>query len=155
MGPQTQTFYLFVVWLLFVLVLEVQRQTVRVVSACLWGRCVCIVEHVCVCWLYVTYRERHVFVCACAWCVVRLWTYVIVIVSVVCTRATSDTRAYTYLIHVSKKTNTLNIDIDLYRGYMFVYSLYIDTYITELQGNSLIYIRFVYTRIAEQFTYIR
>ena len=79
---------------------------------------------------------------------------VIVIVSVVCARATNCTRAYTYLTRVSKKTNTLDKDIDLYREYMFVYSLYIDTYITELQGNSLIYVRFVYTRIAEQFTYI-
>ena len=99
------------------------------------------------------------FVCACAWCVVHLWTYVIVIVivivSVVRARATSCTRAYTYLIRVSKKTNTLDKDIDLYREYTFVYPLYIDTYITELLGNSLIYVRFVYTRIAEQFKYIR
>lgn len=119
----------------------------------------CIVEHVCDCGLYVTYRKRRVFVCACAWCVVRLWTYVIVIVivivSVVRARATSCTRAYTYLTRVSKKTNTLDKDIDLYREYTFVYPLYIDTYITELLGNSLIYVRSVYTRIAEQFTYIR
>ena len=80
---------------------------------------------------------------------------VIVIVSVVRARATSCTRAYTYLTRVSKKTNTLDKDIDLYREYMFVYPLYIDMYITELLGNSLIYVRFIYTRIAEQFTYVR
>ena len=78
-----------------------------------------------------------------------------VIDSVVCARATSSTRAlYTYLTRVSKETNTLDKDIDLYREYMFVYPLYIEAYITELLGNSLIYVRFVYTRIAEQFTYI-
>ena len=80
---------------------------------------------------------------------------VIVIVSVMCARAMCGVQRRTYLIRVSKKTNTLDIDIDLYRGYTFVYSLYIDTYITELQGNSLIYARFIYTRIAEQFKYIR
>ena len=80
---------------------------------------------------------------------------VIVIVSVVCAHATSCTCAYTYLTRGSKKTNMLDKDIDLYREYTFVYPLYIDTYITELLGNSLIYIRSVYTRIAEQFTYIR
>ena len=73
---------------------------------------------------------------------------------VVCTCVTCGVYSYTYLIHINKKTNTLDIDIDLYRGYTFVYLLYIDTYITELQGNSLIYIRLVYTRIVEQFTYI-
>ena len=78
-----------------------------------------------------------------------------VIVSVVCVRTTSDTRAYTYLTRVSKKTNTLDKDIDLYREYTFVYPLYIEAYITELLGNSLIYVRFVYTRIAEQFKYTR
>ena len=86
-------------------------------------------EHVCDCGLYVTYRKRRVFVCACAWCVVRLWTYmiviVIVIVSVVRACVTSCTRAYTYLTRVSKKTNTLDKDIDLYREYTFVYPLYI------------------------------
>ena len=78
-----------------------------------------------------------------------------VIVSVVHARATSGTRAYTYLICVSKKTNMLDKDIDLYREYTFVYPLYIEAYITELLGNSLIYIRFIYTRIAEQFKYTR
>ena len=63
----------------------------------------------------------------------------------VCARATSYTRAYTYLTRVSKETNTLDKDIDLYRKYTFVYPLYIDTYITELLGNSLIYVRSVYT----------
>ena len=63
----------------------------------------------------------------------------------VCTRATSYTRAYTYLTRVSKKTNTLDKDIDLYREYMFVYPLYVEAYITELLSNSLIYVRFVYT----------
>ena len=77
-----------------------------------------------------------------------------VIVIVVCARATGVTHAYTYLTRVSKKTNTLEKDIDLYREYTFVYPLYIDTYITELLGNSLMYVRFVYTRIAEQFKYI-
>ena len=77
-----------------------------------------------------------------------------VIESVVCVCTMCCVCVHTYLIHVSKKTNTLNIDINLYRGYTFVYSLYIDTYITELQGNSLIDVRFIYTRIAEQFTYI-
>ena len=73
-----------------------------------------------------------------------------------CVRACDNyTHAYTYLTRVSKETNTLDKDIDLYREYTFVYPLYIDTYITELQGNSLIYARFVYTRIAEQFKYIR
>ena len=80
---------------------------------------------------------------------------VIVIVSVVRACATSCTRAYTYLTRVSKKTNTLDKDIDLYREYTFVYPLYVKAYITELLSNSLIYVRFVYTRIAEQFTYIR
>ena len=79
---------------------------------------------------------------------------VIVIVSVVRARATSCTCAYMYLTCVSKKTNTLDKDIDLYREYTIVYPLYIDTYITELLGNSLIYVRSVYTRIVEQFTYI-
>ena len=78
-----------------------------------------------------------------------------VIDSVVRVCATSGTRAYTYLTCVSKKTNTLDKDIDLYREYMFVYPLYIKAYITELLGNSLIYVRFVYTRIAEQFKYTR
>ena len=72
-----------------------------------------------------------------------------------CARDKLYARIHTYLIRVSKKTNTLDKDIDLYREYTFVYPLHIDTYITELLGNSLIYVRFVYTRIAEQFTYIR
>ena len=64
-----------------------------------------------------------------------------------CARARDElyARIHTYLTRVSKKTNTLDKDIDLYREYMFVYPLYIDTYITELLGNSLIYVRFVYT----------
>ena len=56
---------------------------------------------------------------------------VIVIVIVVCARATS-TRAYTYLTRVSKETNTLDKDIDLYKEYMFVYPLYIEVYITAV-----------------------
>ena len=73
-----------------------------------------------------------------------------------CVRARDDyTHTYTYLTRVSKETNTLDKDIDLYREYTFVYPLYIGAYITELLGNSLIYVRFVYTRIAEQFKYIR
>ena len=63
----------------------------------------------------------------------------------VCTCVMSYTRAYTYLTRVSKKTNTLDKDIDLYREYTFVYPLYIEAYITELLSNSLIYVRFVYT----------
>ena len=103
--------------------------------------------------------QREMRVCVRV-CVVRC-TFVnvrdcdCVIDSVVRARATSGTRAHTYLTRVSKKTNTLDKDIDLYREYTFVYPLYIDTYITELLGNSLIYVRFVYTRIAEQFKYIR
>ena len=51
-----------------------------------------------------------------------------VIVSVVRAHVMSCMCAYTYLTCVSKKTNTLDKDIDLYREYTFVYPLYIDTY---------------------------
>jgi len=152
MSPQTQTFYLFFVWVV-VSVREVQRYTTRVVSVLyeVWGvhwgvrdcTCVrvrvrCVFVHVCVvrC-MFVNVRDCDcdiVGVCACA---------------------TSCTHAYIYLTRVSKETNTLDKDIDLYREYTFVYSLYIKTYITELLGNSLIYVRFIYTQIAEQFKYIR
>ena len=97
--------------------------------------------------------RAHVCVVCCTF--VNVCECDCVIDSVVRAHATCCVRTYTYLICVSKETNTLDIDIDLYREYTFVYSLYIDSYITELQGNSLIYVRFVYTRIAEQFTYIR
>ena len=106
--------------------------------------------------LYVTYRKRHVFEYACVCCMfVNIRDCDCVIDSVVFVHAMSCVHKPTYLIRVSKETNTLDKDIDLYREYTFVYPLYIDTYITELQGNSLIYARFVYTRIAEQFKYIR
>ena len=58
---------------------------------------------------------------------------VIVIVSVVRARAMSCTRAYTYLTCVSKKTNTLDKDIDLYRKYTFIYPLEQFTYIRQIR----------------------